>query len=250
MTPLKYGSLIRNGLKMTSTTLTDNEIVDRTNEVLPIIEGKINEKDNLGRNILGVIGYADFKEGEREYPFPPDLLNKIIGVEVKLSPTSDWKELDSFDLGNYHRTTDESTIVNQFKVKPQYDIFRESLWIYSDTITNTVEGNKGLKLWYLGEFKRLVNLTEDSIPLEVAPTGESDEQNFKRGIPKSIQYWLVRYIKKEIKEDNEIALTEYETNLDIHLDEIISKLNPVDTKQVIEYKTPSLADYYRHGFDL
>ena len=250
MTPLEYGNLIRSGLKMTSVTLTGDEIVNRTNEVLPIVEEKINDKDNLGRNILGVIGYADFQEGIREYPFPSDLLNKIIGVEVKLSPTDDWMPLESFDLSNYTRTTDESTIVSQFKSKPQYDIYRESLWIYSDTITNTAEGNKGLKLWYLGEFKRLINVTEASVHLETAPTGEADEQNFKRGIPKSIQYWLVRYIRKEIKEENEIALTEYETNIWNHLDDIISKLNPIDTKQVVEYKTPSFADYSNHGFDL
>lgn len=250
MTPLEYGNLIRSGLKMTSVTLTGDEIVNRTNEVLPIVEGKINEKDNLGRSILGVIGFADFKDGEREYPFPSDLLNKIIGVEAKLSTTGDWMELESFDLSNYTRTTDESTIVSQFKGKPQYDMFRESLWIYSDTITNVAEGNKGLKLWYLGEFKRLANVTESSVHLETAPTGEADEQNFKRGIPKSIQYWLVRYIRKEIKEENEIALTEYETNIWNYLDDIISKLNPVDTKQVVEYKTPSFADYSNHGFDL
>jgi hypothetical protein len=250
MTPLEYGNLIRSGLKMTSVTLTGDEIVNRTNEVLPIVEEKINDRDNLGRNILGVIGYADFEDGEREYPFPPDLLNKIIGVEVKLSATEDWIPLESFDLNNYNRTTDEATIISQFKAKPQYDIYRESLWIYSDTITNVAEGNQGLKLWYLGEFKRLANVTEASVHMETAPTGEADEQNFKRGIPKSIQYWLVRYIRKEIKEENEIALTEYETNIWSHLDEIISKLNPIDTKQTVEFNTPDLSRVGRYGFDL
>lgn len=250
MTPAEFAAMVRYKLSMSSLTLTDANMLAMFNEVLPVVEQKVNEKDNLGRQILGVIGYADFTTGEREYPFPSDLLSKIIGVEVKLNPTDDWRELEEFDLVHYHRATDETTITNQFKARPQYDKFRESLWIYSDTITNTAEGNKGLKLWYLGEFKRLLNLTEASEHLETAPTGEADAQNFKRGIPKPIQYWMVRYITGEVKRDNEIALTDYETAIWDKLEEILNKLNPIDAKQTVEFNTPSLANVGRYGFDL
>lgn len=250
MTPAAFAAMVRYKLSMSSLTLTDANLLAVTNEVLPIVEQKINEKDNLGRQLLGVIGYADFTAGEREYPFPPDLLNKIIGVEAKIAATDDWKELEQFDQIYNHRTTDEDAIVNQFKFRPAYDLYRESLWIYSDTITNTASGNEGLKLWYLGELKRLDNLTEASIALETAPTGEADAQNFKRGIPKPIQYWLVRYITGEVKRDNEIALTDYETNIWDKLDEILNKLNPIDAKQTIEFNTPDLGSVGRYGFDL
>ena len=248
MTPVGYLAHIRNKIK--GSTIDADYVEDLTNEVLPIVGSKVIKKDNLGRDILGVIGYADLSEGVREYPLPDDLLNKIIGVEVKLSNADDaeWQELESFDLTSYRRTTDEANIVAIFKYHPKYDIYRESLWIYSDTITNTAADNKGLKLWYAGEFKE-IDITDDTDDMSVSPIGEEDVQNFKRGIPKSIQYWLVRYVLSEVKADRDIALTEYETSIWLHLDELLDEMKNIDTKQVIEYISPDLSQVGRYGYD-
>ena len=141
---------------------------------------------------------------QREYPLPEDSLNKMKLVEAKLDGTN-WTRLREFDLNLYSKTTDETTILEEFSNEEGgafYDIGRNSLFLYTGAITASVTA--GLH-WIGYALPYLVNDWTGTDDLSVPNTNQS-------GIPISFHgLWLdACVIDWKQSHDKPVALTEGE----------------------------------------
>lgn len=167
-------------------------------------------KDIAKRNedIFGMQYLRNLVASQREYPLPDELLNSIKYVEAKLDGTN-WKRLTETDMNREGFITSESGITTQFTGKePQFEIFRNSLWIYSDSaILDVVDG---LKLWaliYPADFTSLAS-TDD---MAKAPSTTS------HGFPRQFHELLARRVIIEYKtgRDIPVSLTQNEQRYEL-----------------------------------
>lgn len=219
MTPVKLAYFIRKRTKTNSNTYPDADLLKDINVEMDDLSARIAQEYE---GYFGVYSLRDLLADKREYPMPEDLLNHLYGVEAKLDGTN-WKWLTEFDLNFYQRATDEDTILSQFAGKdPMYDLFRGSIFIYSDSAI--IDVTKGLKLWYSAYPKHLTDLSEDSVDICVPP---SDEEN---GFPRQFHKILGKKVSIAHKQANNIKLAEDEQKTVIEKDiekalEAISSLN-------------------------
>ena len=150
MTGLSFAALVRNYTRTNSTTFPDSEIVLLANAVKDEFAPEIMKADE---DVFGVLATRDLVASDssdftlREYSLPDDLM-AIEAVEARLNG-SDWLKLFEIDLSKHRRPTDESTAISYYSNNPgeaYYDIFRNSLWLYSGAISASTAG---LKLWYI-----------------------------------------------------------------------------------------------------
>lgn len=244
MTGSKFASLVRELTRTNSTTLTDATLLLFANPV----------KDELARRIVteaqedyfGVPQTADLVEDQREYPFPPNMLARVRYVEANLG--GEWIALHPFDLGRYNRTTNEAAITEQFgniEGSAFYDIFRNSLWIYSGSIEAV---NEGLKLWAI-EFPADINtstLANDSIDLSVDPTSTTS------GMPREVhEIWAEQTaIRWKETRDKPIPLTQREMSWEVRAHQVIKSLAPITTTTPVIRPVPSGSQTWNEGADL
>ncbi len=150
MTGLNFAALVRNYTRTNSTTLPDSEIVLLANAIKDEFAPEIMKIDE---DVFGVPATRDLVASSssdftlREYSLPEDIL-AIKSVEAKLNGT-DWVQLKEIDLSRHRRVADESTVIELYgnnEENARFDIFRNSLWLYTGTVTASVNG---LKLWYI-----------------------------------------------------------------------------------------------------
>jgi len=107
----------------------------------------------------------DLSAGVREYPLPADLI-KLIKVEAKLDGTN-WRVLSRIDQKDSFLSdtvTTETGITGAFtNNSPAYDVFDNSLFIYSGSISTIANG---LKIWFTDEITELANSTDQPNLLE------------------------------------------------------------------------------------
>lgn len=147
-----FADLIREYTRTNSTTLTDATILLLANVVKDDFAKEIIKADE---DLFGVVATRDLVASstsditKREYSLLEDIL-KIITVEAQFDGTN-WVKLVELNLAQYGRPTDEATITSLFSNNPfnpphdngaQYDIFRQSLWLYSGTISAVSGGLK------------------------------------------------------------------------------------------------------------
>lgn len=150
MTGQNFASLVRLYTKTNSTTLTDANIVILANVVKDDFAKQILSADE---DIFGVPATRNLVASDisdptkREYSLPEDYIG-IKSVEAKFDGTN-WMRLFELDLAKHRRATDEATIISLYENtegRAFYDIFRNSLWLYSGAIAAVTAG---LKLWYI-----------------------------------------------------------------------------------------------------
>lgn len=251
MTPLEVATNVRFLTGTDSTTFTDDQMEALLKEYLPNLASMVNERSKNGEDILGVYAYRDLEADKREYALPSTVRRKIKTVEAILdSNTMEQVRLKEFDLNMYSRTTDESTITSVFASNPMFDLYRGSIWIYSDTITNTEEGNNGLILWYLGEFKTIDDMSEDSIDMSTPPT--TGDESYKRGIPVELHPTIVTYLCMQYKMagDRQLAFTQREANYEIDLERALDRLENINLDRVVDLSPPKLSGNFGAGYDL
>lgn len=225
MTGTQFAQLIRLYTRTNSTTLPDSEIVIRGNVIKDDFAKEIAKADE---DLFGVPATRDLVASSltdstaREYTLPEDYL-KIKRVEAKLNGT-DWVEMDEFDLTEFHRTTNESEILNTFTNSEGgafFDVFRKSLWLYSGTITATTGG---LKLWYIAyPADILAGDLSGTTDLSIDPT------TITAGIPRQFHELWARKLSIDWKSNREkpIPLTERELNFDKDFEKAMSSMrNP------------------------
>lgn len=259
MTYLTWLQNIRFDTKTDEDSLAVSDIVAIANRKLDQLSLKINSTPST-KEVLGVPAFADFVDSQREYPFPGDILNSILGVETKLkNNNTEWIRSDWLDLAFYDRTTDEATITSRFRNtqgRVRHDVFRGSLWIYSGAITGFSGDNKGLKLWYQGRIEPLrTNWFTDS-ELNVRdmsePPAESEADTWMHGIPLPLQEIVARYVvrKYKLSVDRSTNMEESEEKLELDEALIIKGLVNGDTGQMIDMSPPDMIEDDNYGFDL
>jgi hypothetical protein len=138
MTGTEFAEYIRTATQTNSTTFTDAQIISYTNAVRNAMCAEIREASSD----LFVIPYTDdLVANQREYPLPENAFeNGVKQIELKLDGTN-FVKAEPFDINNDPRATSESDIISGFSnAAPKYDTFRNSIKIYSGTISAVTGG--------------------------------------------------------------------------------------------------------------
>ena len=182
---------------------------------------------DIDEDYFGTPSYADLIASSdnfdnREYSLPTTQLNRLKRVEGKLDGTN-WLKLRSFDLRYYARPTDEETVLNQFSNDQDYafyDIYRNSIWIYSGAIT---AGTDALKLWSFN-FPAHISDWTSTVELSTDPTSTT------HGFPRALHPSLCDCIIVDWKQSREkpIPLTEQEVNREYTIRTALSSMRGID----------------------
>lgn len=241
MTPLTLAQLVRYRTKTNATTLTDTNLLMLLNVAKDDIATEVVKADE---DFFGMPQTADLVENQREYPMPTDQLNHFKLVEAKLDGTN-FITLSQFDLVDKPMPTDETTILARFsneQGRAFYDIFRNSLWIYSGAIADVAAG---LKLWSYAWPADITDLAS-VVDMSIDPTNTSP------GFPRAFHELLARRVSIEYKsgKDKPIPLTDSELKFDVDLRDKIDSITGMDKRNVVTGDLPSMKDEYNNGFNL
>lgn len=162
---VNFASLVRNLTDSDTTSFSNADLVLFSN----IAKDDISEfVADFGEDYFDITQTANLVAGEREYPFPDDMLKNVKLVEVNLTGNSgDWKRVDEFDLNSYRQrqsiqtkpfndldipssfsdaTTDEATIIDTFSdINPSYDIDGQAIFLYTGSAIIAVTAGLQLK---------------------------------------------------------------------------------------------------------
>jgi hypothetical protein len=196
-----YASLVRFYTHTDASTFPNEDLLLLSNvhkdEIAKEI-GLVNE------GYFGMPCFKNLEVGVREYTLPSDLLSSIERVEVKLDGTT-WAPLTELDLPLTNIATDETSITNYFTGrKPQYDLFRGSLFLYSDSAIAAVDA--GIKLWcilYPTDFDNLTDDRDISLP----------KNTVSSGFPRQFHELLARRVSIAWKQGQDEPITLNETEL-------------------------------------
>lgn len=226
MTPAKLAEYVRLKTRTNSTTLTDADLIILTNAVKDRLVWRALEADE---DIFLVPTYLDLTANQREYPLHSDLLSRIKRVEAKLDGTN-YIKLKEFDLPQHeYPISTEANITAQFgneEGNAYYDIMRNSIWIYSGTITTVTSG---LKIW-------LNTIVPDVTSMVATTDMAEDPSTTTHGIPKALHPVLATGVIIEWKESREkpIPLSETELNYEDEIAKAVSSLKRANyDRQVI-----------------
>jgi hypothetical protein len=216
MTPVELATYVRLKTRTNSSTFTDSDLLVLANIVKNQVCDRALEVDE---DIFLVPSYMNLVADQREYPLYSHMLSRIKRVEAKLDGTN-WLKLDEIDLG----TTDfpissETLITSRFgneEGRAKFDIMRNSLWLYTGTITSVEDG---LRVWLN---TRPVNIAS----LESNNDMSLDPSTTTHGIPSALHKVIATGIIIEWKESRSkpIPLTEREMKWEFDLEKGIQTL--------------------------
>jgi len=216
MTPTALASYVRLKTRTNSTTLTNADLIILANVVKDKLVARALEADE---DLFLVPTYLNLVLNQREYPLHSDLLSRIKRVEAKLDGTN-FIKLYEFDLPQYKGViSTEADIVAHFgnlEKMAFFDIMRNSIWIYSGTITAVTAG---LKIW--------LNTQVADITSMVATTDMSvDPSTTTHGVPRALHKVLGDGMVIEWKGSREkpIALNQMEQKHDLEIDRAVACL--------------------------
>ena len=235
MKRLELANLVRLRTKTNTTTFTDADMLFLANMFLYEFAKVINDANE---DLFGSISTTDLIADQREYTLPTDILNKIKAVEAKFSSSGDWLRLAEFDINSDKRPTSETDIVANFaneKDRCFYDIYRNSLFIFSGTITNVTGG---LKLYSFSEPDPFADMTNNTVDISAdpAPTGH--------GLPKSFHELLARRISIEYKSNAQqpIPLSMVEQKFDYDFQIALNAIKGRNLDRAVIAKVPLVHD--------
>ncbi|MBU2025329.1 MAG: hypothetical protein ABIC19_00635 [Patescibacteria group bacterium] len=186
-------------------------------------------KDDIAKEIVkrnedyfGMVFTRNLVADQREYGLPENILNNLKFTEAKIDGTN-WKRLDEFDLNQYKRPTNEDEITSQFAGKnPGFDIFRNSLWIYSEESIIDVSG--GLKLWAITYPADIEDLTS-TIDMSIDPV-DGEGNIYSSGFPRQFHELLGRRVTIHWKgsQDRPVSLNEKELSYEMDLEKALDAI--------------------------
>lgn len=195
-------------------------------------------KDEIARRVIkanedlfGLPMLRNLEAGRREYALPSDIM-QVKAVEAKLDGVA-WSRLDEFDLNTYRRTTDEASIVLEWSGRsPRFDIFRNSLWLY--TGASIVDVTDGLKLYAIvwpADIASLSGTTDMSV----------DPSTITHGMPRQVHELIGRRasILYKSSADRQIPLSERELSYRADLDEAIESIRGFNLDRATEASVPA-----------
>jgi len=206
-------------------------------------------------DIFGMQATRDLVAGQREYPFPEDVMNNVKMLEAKLDGTN-FRRVWEFDLNSYRQrnldqdnnpldfpiptnfqsfaqaTTDEATIQKTFSDnRPEYDIFRNSIFIFSGSAITFV--NDGLLLHYIMWPSDFDDLTStDDISKDPGVAGS--------GFPRQFHELLARRIIIDYKDSQtpRMPLTAFEAKYPQDFDDAIAALTGMNLDRSFQTSVP------------
>lgn len=237
MKRLELANLVRARTKTDTNTFPDATLLLYANTWMYEIAKRINE---VNEDYFGMTATRNIVAGQREYNLPSDVLNAIKSVEIKFSADGRWMPLAEFDILNFKRPTSELDITQNFKNEEGYacyDIYGNSLFIYSGALGDNVEG--GLKLHYFIEPKPLPDVTDNTSDMSADP----DSTNF--GFPKAFHELLARRICIEYKENAQqpIPLNNLEQKYDLDLEVALNNVKGRNMSRAVIAKVPMINGY-------
>lgn len=216
MTPVQFAEYVRYKTKTNSATLTDSQLT----MLYRVVKNRIVlDAVNADEDIFLVPTTQDLVADQREYPFISSMLSAIKRVEAKLDGTN-YIVLKEFDLPSEDNAiSTEADIVSRFgnqEGSAFFDIMRESLWIYSGTITDVTDG---LKIWVNTE---VPDITDWSSTTDMS----IDPSNTTHGVPAPLHSVIATGIIIEYKESKEkpMPLSESELRYDLTVKRAIDSL--------------------------
>lgn len=216
MTPAKLAEYVRLKTRTNSTTFTNADMLILANQVKDRLVLQALEADE---DLFLVPTYLNLVANQREYPLHTDMLSRIKRVEAKLDGTN-FVKLYEFDLPQHrYPISTEADIVAHFantEGDAYFDIMRNSIWIYSGTITAVTSG---LRIW-------LNTLVSDITSMNSTTDMAEDPTTTTHGIPRALHHALATGIIIEWKEGREkpIPLTETERAYDQTVRKAVSSL--------------------------
>ena len=199
-----------------STTLTNTDLIILANVVKDKLVWRALDADE---DLFLVPTYLNLVANQREYPLHTDLLSRIKRVEAKLDATN-FIKLYEFDLPQHqYPISTEADIVAHFgnnEGEAFFDIMRNSIWIYSGTITSVTAG---LKIW-------LNTIVSDITSMESTTDMSEDPTTTTHGIPRALHKVLGDGMVIEWKQSREkpISLSDTELKWDLEVDRAVSSL--------------------------
>jgi hypothetical protein len=235
MTPLRLAEYVRYKTRTNPTTLTNADLITLANVVKDRLVWRALEADE---DLFLVPTYLNLVANQREYPLHSDLLSRIKRVEAKLDGKN-YIKLYEFDLPQHsYPISTEADIVAHFgntEGKAFFDIMRNSIWIYSGTITDVTDG---LKIW-------LNTVVADITSMESTVDMSEDPTPTTHGIPRALHKCLGDGMVIEWKESREkpIPLTEREMMYDREVDRAVSSLKRANYDRDIIGSIPNEGNY-------
>jgi hypothetical protein len=216
MTPTALAAYVRLKTRTNATTLTNADLIILANKVKDDLVLRALEADE---DIFLVPTYLNLVANQREYPLHSDLLSRIKRVEAKLDGTS-YIKLYEFDLPQHqYPISTEADITAHFgntEKEAYFDMMRNSIFIYSGTITAVTDG---LKIW-------LNTIVQDLSSMASTTDMSVDPTTTAHGVPRALHGVLAEGMIIEWKESREkpIPLTETERSHEIHIGKAVSSL--------------------------
>ncbi len=187
MTPKELAAFVRQQTGTDTETFTDDQIKTLLN---PIKNDLAREVHKANEDYFSMDFTCNLQAGKRDYPFPAKLLNKIKRVAAKLNGVKE-QRLTELDINTFHGNLDEASILQAFSgMDPQFDIWRESIVIYSGSAIIEVEDGLILKA-----FEYPANITD--LASEVDMSEAPDE--YSNGFPEALHMNLAKRIIAEKK---------------------------------------------------
>lgn len=243
MTPLQLKTEIRFRTQTDSNTFPDADILRMVN----IQKDRLaDEAIRANEDLFGMVSTRDLVASStgREYSLPNGLV-KIKSVEAKLNGT-DWVHLLETDVTRRQRATDEATIIADFtndEGVASYDVFRNSLWLYTGTISATVAD--GLKLW-------MIIRPADLIDLTLTTDMSIDPSTTTFGIPTQFHLLLTRLVSRDFKQsgDRSMALAQDEQEVVIKedIERAVMAVRNMNLSRAFKATLP--VNEYDNGYDL
>lgn len=244
MTGVEFNDYIRYKTRADTATFPIDELLSYANVV----------RDSLALRIEGVnedyFGSPEttpllVTSSTREYPFPADMLNRIKLVEAKFDGTN-WVRLDELDLNEYKRTTDNTTIEQNFaneEGKAFFDIFRGSLWLYTGEVTAEVDAGLQLLLFtYPAKLTADGTGSGDDATLGLDSTDELsfDPSTTTHGFPRSFhEVWADGVIiKYKDSKDKPIPLTERESSHEFFIQQALNAIKGTNRDRALIANVP------------
>lgn len=231
MTPAKLAEYVRFKTRTNSTTLTNAELIILANVVKDNLVWEALEADE---DIFLVPTTQNLVANQREYPLLSTLLSRIKRVEAKLDGNN-FIKLHEFDITSHkYPFSTEGDIVDKFGNEENtafYDIMRESVFIYSGTITNVTDG---LKIWVNTTVPDITSMTS-TVDMAIDPS------NTTHGIPKALHEVLADGIVISWKQSREkpLSLSDTELRYDLKVKKAISSLKRKNYDRVVSGLLPT-----------
>lgn len=230
MTPAKLAEYVRFKTRTNSTTLTDAELIIMVNQVKDRLILEALEADE---DIFLVPTTQNLVANQREYPLLSTQLSRIKRVEAKLDGNN-FVKLNEFDLPQHkYPVSTEADITDKFgneEGRAFFDIMRESIWIYSGTITNVTNG---LRIWINTQVPDITSMTSTT-DMSIDPS------NTTHGIPMPLHKVLADGVVIMWKESREkpIALSDTEARFDLEIRKAISSLKRGNYDRIVHGLIP------------